>query len=353
MEEGFQERTERPTERRIEEARKKGKVVQSKEIPTALTLLFSTLFFYFVLAKGFEKLYGTYLTYIRNLNIEIGTDNIRTILFYGAKEWLKMVLPFFLLLIFVSFGGNVLQKGFIFTFETIKFNLENINPVSGIKRLFTKRSLAELLKSFIKIGIVSYVALRFILKEIPVILSLSQREPKFIVLYLGESLFRLSLYVSLFFLFLAGLDFLFQKWQYIKDLMMTRQELKEEFKEREGNPIVKARIRSLQRDLARRRMIEEVKHADVVVTNPNTFAIALQYVAHEMPAPKVVAKGAGFVAEKIKERARLHGVPIFEDRLLARTLFYSVKVGEYIPERFYLVVAEILAKVYLAKGKRL
>jgi len=351
MEETFQERTEQPTERKIEEAKKRGKIVQSREIPSALILLISSLFLYFSMSHGFEEFVGLYVRFVRSLDMEIDRSNIRGILIAGFMGWIKVVSPFFLLVLFVSIAGTTLQRGFVFSLETIKVNLDNINPISGVRRLLTKRSLVELLKSIAKVAVVTYVAYGFFVKEMPFVLSLPQRETRFILIYLGSSLLRLSLNISLLFLFLAGLDFLFQKWQYLRDLMMTRQELKEEIKEREGNPLVKARIRSLQRDLARRRMIEEVKHADVVVTNPSTFAVALKYVALEMPAPKVVAKGAGFVAERIKEKARMNGVPLYEDRLLARALFYSVKVGDYIPEKFYLVVAEILARIYRAKGR--
>jgi flagellar biosynthetic protein FlhB len=152
--------------------------------------------------------------------------------------------------------------------------------------------------------------------------------------------------VGFFFLAIAGLDFLYQKWQHNKDLMMTFQEVKEEGKERDGNPQVKSRIRSLQREMGRRRMIEDVKSADVVLTNPTTFAIALKYRAGEMPAPKIMAKGAGFIAEKIKETAKKYGIPVIENKPLARAMYYAVRVGNYVPENFYLVVAELLAQVY-------
>ncbi len=172
-----------------------------------------------------------------------------------------------------------------------------------------------------------------------------------IVSYLGRTCFYLAVKVGIIFLFIAALDFLFQKWQHKKDLMMTHQEVKEEFKEREGNPLIKSRIRSLQREMARRRMIEDVKTADVIITNPTHFAIGLKYQFGIMPAPKIIAKGAGFIAEKIKEVARLHDVPLVENKPLARALFYAVKVGDYIPENFYFIVAELLAEVYRQRNR--
>jgi flagellar biosynthetic protein FlhB len=187
--------------------------------------------------------------------------------------------------------------------------------------------------------------------ELPTILSLPGKDAGMIVSYLGRTCFYLAVKVGIIFLFIAALDFLFQKWQHKKDLMMTHQEVKEEFKEREGNPLIKSRIRSLQREMARRRMIEDVKTADVIITNPTHFAIGLKYQFGIMPAPKIIAKGAGFIAEKIKEVARLHDVPLVENKPLARALFYAVKVGDYIPENFYFIVAELLAEVYRQRNR--
>jgi flagellar biosynthetic protein FlhB len=189
------------------------------------------------------------------------------------------------------------------------------------------------------------------MKQLPAILALANQETESIVTFIAKACFSLALQVGGIFLFVAGLDYLRQRWQRKKDLMMTLQEIKEEAKEREGNPLVKSRIRSLQREMARRRMIEDVKKADFVVTNPTTFAVAIRYEAGEMPAPKIVAKGAGFVAQRIKEVANAHGVTIIENKPVARGLFYAVKVGDYIPEKFYIIVAELLVQVYKRRGR--
>ena len=181
--------------------------------------------------------------------------------------------------------------------------------------------------------------------------ALADEDALSIVNFLARTCYSLAIKVGAVFLFVAGLDYLRQRWQQKKDLMMTQQEVKEEVREREGNPLIKSRIRSLQREMARRRMMEDVKKADVVVTNPTSFAIAIRYVAADMPAPRIVAKGAGFIAERIKETARSHGVTIVEDKPLARALFQAVKVGDYIPETFYLIVAELLARVYRKRNR--
>lgn len=345
----FQEKTEQPTDKRLEDAKKKGQVAQSKELSTCLIILFSSIFLYFSMSQGFSEMFKIYLSYVKNVNFDMNMSNIQEMFTFGLFKWFKLVLPIFGLVFAFSIFGNVVQTGFIFSGEAIGVKLEKLNPLEGLKKLLSKRSAVEVLKSIIKIVIVAYIAYSIILKELPYMLSLSSQDVKSIVGYCGKTVFSIALKVSIIMLFIACLDFFYQKWQHKKDLMMTHQEIKEEYKEREGNPLIKSRIRSLQREMSRRRMIEDVKKADVIVTNPTTFAVALSYKIGEMPAPMVVAKGAGFVSEKIKEVARKQGIPLVENKPLARGLYYSVKIGAYIPEQFYVVVAELLAEVYKKK----
>jgi flagellar biosynthetic protein FlhB len=349
----FQEKTEQPTDKRLEEARKKGQVAQSKELSACLIILFTSIFLYFSMSHGFNEMFKIYLSYVRSVDLDVSISNIQDILSFGLFEWLKLVLPIFGLVFALSIFGNVAQTGFMWSFDAMQVKLESLNPFEGIKKLFSKRSAVEVLKSIIKIVILVYIAYTLIIKELPTMLSLSSQNIRSIIEYCGKTVFFLSVKVSITLLFIAALDFFYQKWQHKKDLMMTQQEVKEESKEREGNPQIKSRIRSLQRDMSRRRMIEDVKKADVIVTNPTTFAIALSYKIGEMSAPMVVAKGAGFVAEKIKEVAKRHGIPLMENKPLARGLFYSVKIGSYIPEQFYIIVAELLAEVYKKNRVRL
>jgi len=351
MAETFQEKTEQPTEKRLEEARKKGQVAQSRELPLCLMILFTSIFLYFLTSHGFQEMFKVYVSYVRNSNIDINVSNIYGILSFAAYRWAWIMMPLFALLIIITIFGAVLQTGFMWSPESMQFKFENLNPLNGIKKLFSKRSAIEIFKSILKIAILAYIAYTIIINELPTILSLPGKDTGMIAAYLGTTCFYLAIKVSVIFLFIAALDLLYQKWQHKKDLMMTHQEIKEEFKEREGNPLVKSRIRSLQREMARRRMIEDVKTADVIVTNPTHFAIGLKYQFGAMPAPKIVAKGAGFVAEKIKEVARSHSVPLMENKPLARALFYAVKVGDYIPEQFYVIVAELLAAVYRQRNR--
>ena len=351
MADTYQEKTEQPTEKKLEDARKKGQVVQSRELPACLMILSMAMLLYFCMSQGFEQMFKVYTNFVRNLDIEVNMGNIYDLLSFAASRWLFIILPVLVLLVVIGIFASALQTGFMWSFEALRFNFETLNPVAGMKKLVSKRSAIEVVKALVKIGILAYICYSLIMKELPQIVSLPDVGTGSIIVYVGRVALSLALKVGFTFLFIAGLDYLVQRWQYRKDLMMTQQEIKEEYKEREGNPLVKSRIRSLQREMARRRMMEDVKKADLVVTNPTTFAIAIQYTMNQMPAPRIVAKGAGFVAEKIKQKARQQGIPLMENRLLARALFYTVKVGDYIPEKFYLIVAELLAEVYRRKKR--
>ncbi|MCX7856691.1 MAG: flagellar biosynthesis protein FlhB [Deltaproteobacteria bacterium] len=351
MAETYQEKTEKPTDKRIEEARKKGQVALSREVPASLIIVVLAIFLYFSISYAFSHIFKFYSAMVESTTLELDMQAVKKIGQDTFYFWMKMVIPVFCVLILISVFSYVIQTGFIFTFERIKFNLQNLNPIEGIKKLFSKRALVEVLKSLIKITVLAGIVYSVIKTEFFQILNLTGMDLNSVMAYVGKEVFELSLKLGIVFLFIAGIDYGYQRWQYIKDLMMTRQELKEEFKEREGNPIVKSRIRAMQRALSRRRMIENVKRADVVITNPTHYAIALKYEMGKMPAPKVVGKGAGYIAEKIKEVARSNMVPIVENRIVAQALYFSVEVGDYIPEKFYVVVAEILAQVYKMKGR--
>jgi flagellar biosynthetic protein FlhB len=351
MAEGFQEKSEKPTEKKLDEAKKKGQVIKSPELGSCMIILFSAIFLYFTISYMFQETFKSYVTAVQSMHVDVTVASVQQVFSAGVYRWLLLVLPIFGLVTFLSIAGTVAQVGFMWSPQAFNFNANTLNPIAGVGKLLSVRSLEELLKSTVKIAILIYISYSIITNEFPTILSLVQKDVRFTVGYLGEIGFRLAWKLGLIFLFLAGLDYLFQRWQFMRNMMMTKQEVTDELKEREGNPLIKSRIRSLQREFARRRMLEDTKKADVVVTNPTTFAVALRYAAQEMPAPQVVAKGAGFVADKIKSVARLHAVPIVENKPLARGLFYGVKLGGYIPEKFYLVVAELLAQVYKQKKR--
>lgn len=285
--------------------------------------------------------------------IELTKESIHFYFITGITVVLKTLSPLIISILIIGVLSNYLQVGVIFTGEPLLPKLERINPITGFRRIFSWKALAELIKGILKaviLGYIIYVTLKSHWKDY---LPLMDQGIRGILEFLGRMGFKIGLRASLALLLLAFLDYGFQKWQYERSLRMTKEEVKEEYKEHEGDPLIKARIRSLQREMARRRMLTEVPAADVVITNPFHIAVALRYEAGKMAAPKVVAKGARLLAEKIKEIAHKHGVPIVEDKPLAQALYKSTKVGDEIPVSLYKAVAEILAYIYRLKGKKL
>jgi flagellar biosynthetic protein FlhB len=227
--------------------------------------------------------------------------------------------------------------------------LSKLNPLSGIKRLFSLRSSVEVLKAVLKVIIVGGMAYATLFKEMDHIPALVELEISQIMTFTGHVALRLGYYTCLVLLVLAGVDYLFQYWQHERDLRMTKQEIKDEHRQQEGDPMVRSRIRAVQREMAQKRMMEAVPDATVVITNPTHLAVALKF-DRSMPAPKVIAKGAGHIAEKIKSIANEHDVPIIEQKPLARALYKNVEIDQYIPADLYHAVAEMLAYVYRLKG---
>jgi flagellar biosynthetic protein FlhB len=246
--------------------------------------------------------------------------------------------------------GNIGQIGFEIHGEPLRPKLAKLNPISGVKRLFSLKALVDLAKSIIKILIIGGIAYGFIKSQMEGFPPLMQQGVGQILLFIAQAAFKILFLVCLALILLAFLDFIYQRWQHEEDLKMTKQEVKDERKQVEGDPKVKGRIRKAQLEMAARRMMEAVPEADVVITNPSHLAVALKFEASQMHAPTVIAKGAGHIAERIKEVARNHQVPIVEDKPLAQTLFKMVEIGEFIPEELYRAVAEILAYVYRIKG---
>ncbi len=337
------ERTEEATPRRREEARKKGDVAKSREIPAVFLILFSLLYFYLARSyylKTFDEMFRYFFRFAAYKELDY------RIYLSAVSFTARLLLPLFLLLVAVSVFSYVVQFGFLFTAEPLVPKLDKLNPVKGIANLFSKRALVELLKAVFKVVVIFYIAYSFIKAQVAQVDFIYQLEPSIYFTTLSRTSAVLIFKIAVVFVFLSLLDYAFQKWEYEQNLKMTKQEVKEELKQQEGDPLVKSRIRRIQREMARKRMMQEVPKADVVITNPVEIAVALKYDEKSMQAPKVVAKGAGVLAAKIKEIARRHGVPIVENRALARMLYKMVDVGEEIPESLYKAVAEVLAFVY-------
>ncbi len=342
------ERTEEATPRRREEARKKGDVAKSREIPAVLIILFSLIYFY-LLKNYYYRLFQDMFYFFINIS-HTGCINLHTFLL-SLSFTAKILFPLFLIMILVSIFSYVVQFGFIFSADPLIPKLEKLNPVKGMANLFSKRVLVELLKAIFKVAIIFYIVYGFIKTEIKKIGFIYGLDPLSYFILLAKDSWILLFKISIAFILLSILDYAFQRWDYEQSLKMTKQEVKEELKQQEGDPLVKSRIRRIQREMARRRMMQEVPKADVVITNPIEIAVALKYDEEKMEAPKVVAKGAGVLALKIREIARRHGVPIVENRLLARMIYKMVDLGEEIPESLYKAVAEVLAFVYRQKER--
>jgi len=351
---GESERTEQPTPRRRQEARRRGNVARSADLNSALVLLTGIVILSLSAKFFLNQIIGIQRDIFQNLSrIELTSDSVRFYFITGITVVLKTLAPLIVSVFMIGMLANYLQVGVIFTGEPLLPRLDKINPITGFRRIFSWKALAELIKGILKaiiVGYIIYVTLRPHWRDY---LPLMDQGVRGVLKFLGGMGFKLALRTSLALLLLAFLDYSFQKWQYEKSLRMTKEEVKEEYKEHEGDPLIKARIRSLQREMARRRMLTEVPGADVVITNPFHIAVALKYDAGKMAAPRVVAKGARLLAEKIKEVAQKHGVPIVEDKPLAQALYKFTKVGDEIPVSLYKAVAEILAYIYRLKGKKL
>lgn len=345
-----QEKTEEPTPRRKEDARKKGDVAKSNEIPTAAILLGALCVFLFTASWMFTQLTKLMTLSLQNMGELRMTDGgmPQYMLWMFERAGLPLV-PLFAVILVTGAASHLLQAGVVFTTTPLTPDLSKLNPVNGMKRLLSMRALVELAKSLFKmviIGVITAIILYGLLPEIP---PLMQKGAGDILAFMGGASLKIAFYAGIGLVFLAALDFVFQRWHHGTKLRMTKQEVRDEQKQQEGDPQIKARIRGIQMTMARRRMMASVPKADVVVTNPDHLAVALRYDPREMIAPQVVAKGAGFVAMRIKETAKEHKVPLVENKPLARTLYQAVEIGKTIPENLYRAVAEILAYVYRLK----
>lgn len=352
-EESGQEKTESATPKRREEARKKGTVARSRELPSVL-VLFSSLGIFCLcgtaMAESLSEL--MYRVFQRSGSFQLEGASAYTLLVEVLQYVGIMVAPFFLANVLCGLLGNILQVGFFASSESLTPQWSRLDPVSGMRKFVSLNSLVELVKALLKIAVLAAIAWAMVGRELAALPSLMEMGLQGVVAFLARVSYRIMLYSGLALLMMALLDYGFQRWQYEKNLRMTKQEVKDEMRQREGDPLIKARIRRIQIGLARRRMMEAVPQADVIVTNPTKLAIALKYEAQTMLAPQVIAKGAGYVAERIREIAKAHGIPIVEHKPLAQALYKAVDIGSVIPAALYRAVAEILAYVYRLKGRR-
>ena len=349
--ESFEEKTEQPTPKKKEEVRKKGDVAKSRELPSVAVLLagLSTLVIF-----GSYIYTGIHTTVHEAFSLmtlrELEISDFMTFANKIIGTFILTVLPLFAAIFVTAVLSNIAQVGFMLTGETIKPKLEKLNFIKGFGRLFSKQSLMELIKTLLKLAIVGCVAYLSVRSEMKYVPALGDMEVNEIVSYSMATVFKISIRCVLAMICLVAIDYAFQRWDFMKKIKMSKKEVKDELKKTEGDPLVKSRIRSIQMEMARRRMMQEVPKADVVITNPTHLAVAIKYDNSIMTAPRVLAKGAGEVAKRIRAVAEEHNVPVLEDKEVARSLYASVELGQEIPPDLYEAVAQILAHIYKLKG---
>lgn len=346
------EKTEPPTPRRLQEAREKGQVGKSTDLSAAAALLVGLVLLNFygsALLQGFMDVMRQSLTLDAvAVNGLLALDEAWRILFRAV--W-RMLGPFLIIMVVVAIVVNLMQVGFIFSAGPITPSLEKISPISGFRRLFSRRTAIRLIMNLAKVAIIAAVAYYSIRAFLPGLVGLSGLNFLQVIGRGAHLVFILGLRLALILLILAFLDVAFQKWQTTQDLRMSREELKEEMKRMEGDPIMRQRRRAVARQLAAQRMGQAVPQADVVITNPTQLAIALKYDHATMGAPKVVARGAGFIAQRIRTIALENGVAVVERKPLAQAIYKACQIGDYVPPELYKAVAEVLAYVFELAGK--
>ena len=345
------EKTEQATDARREEFRKRGQVAMTRELSTALFFLVTAGILYLASRFFLQNIFDVFKrTMGPELVNTIREGKLTETLSYIGYKLLILVAPVFLLSLVIGVASQLMQTGLIQNEEALQPNLNKLNPLSSLGRIFSMKGVVELIKSVLKmvaIGSIVYLILKSEITKIP---YLSGYDLSQIFSYLGVITFKLLLVVGLFMLILAAADYFFQRWQLEQEMMMSKQEIKEEHKSREGDPLIKARIRKVQREVANRKMMREVSKGDVVITNPTHIAIVLKY-SDKLPAPQLIAKGGDLVAERIKQIARENNIPIIENKPLARTIFKTLKIGQVIPRELFVAVAEVLSYVYRLRRK--
>ncbi|WDP89799.1 MAG: flagellar biosynthesis protein FlhB [Desulfobacter sp.] len=351
--EGGGEKTEDASSRKLSKAREEGQVAKSMEIPSVFVLLGGILVLYWTAFFMYGEFTEVFLYNFQFERVpEFNPLDMIHILGYHFKKIFLLCFPVFAVVYVVALLTNTAQVGFEISWKAIEPKLSKLNPITGFKNKFSSRSVMELVKSLLKLAIVSIVVYWAVRGKMSEILRLYDNDVAQILLFLSMESFWVFVKVCLVMIVVALLDFAFQKWKFLEDQKMTKKEVKDELKQTEGDPQIKSRIRQLQMEAARKRMMAEVPGADVVVTNPTRLAVALKYDNMTMEAPVVVAKGAGPVAAKIREIAREHDVPLVEDKPLARNLYRLVDIGGEVPMEHYQAVAELLAYVYRMKKNR-
>ena len=348
------EKTELPTAKKLSDARDEGQVAKSNEllIATSLYGLFLSLkLFVGKIGNEFLLLFQTYYANIDKISSEDFNINTASLLLKnGILDIIRIILPLILIAVVIAFASNIVQIKWKITGKPLRPKFDKLSPLKGFKNLFSKDKVMELLKAILKVGALGYISYNTLKDNVDMIALLYDISIGQAIVLIGTVVIDLGTDVSLVFLIFGIADFAYQKLKFKKDMMMTKQEIKDEYKQSEGDPHTKGKIKSKMREVSQRRMMQQLPEADVVITNPTHFAAAIKYDKNTSEAPILIAKGADYIAEKIKEAARENKIEIVENKPLARMLYYNVEIGDEIPAELYQMTAEVLAYVYGLKN---
>lgn len=352
------EKTEEASPKKIADARKEGQVARSMELVSGVTLI--SFFFILSTLMGYisSNLINSFNLFYRNFEVlskeEITTSIIDLLMIESILLFAKITIPIVGIIFVLILLINLLQVKLEITTKPLKPKISNFSPISGFKRMFSKDKIVTLFKDVIKVILIIYVAYSTLISELPAIVNLYYMGFNQGIMYIGDLIIRLGINIGLMYLGIGILDLVWQKYKLKRDLRMTKQEVKDEFKQTEGNPQIKSRQRSRMREVSNQRMMKSVPEADVIITNPTHYAIAIKYDSEIADAPILLAKGSDFLAKKIKEVAKENKVPIVENKPLARMLYSNVDIGEEVTPELYEMTAQVLAYVYsLNKGGEL
>lgn len=352
------EKTEEPTSKKLEDARKEGQVAKSKEIANAFSIL--ALFLILKVYLGnmgisfiecFQAVYSQIPDAIKMYNGNLPTEAIMVIIRSMMIQLIVIVAPVFLVGFAVAFICDVVQVKWKPTAKPLQPKFSKLSPLKGFKRIFSSNSLVELIKSFAKLLVIGYMVYSYLKGRAGQIFLLYDITLNQAIGLVGEIVVDLGIRIAAVYMVIAFLDFGYQKWKFKEDMRMTKQEVKDEYKNQEGDPQVKGKQKQRMREASMRRMMQQLPEADVVITNPTHYAVAIKYDPDKYDAPYVIAKGENYLAQRIKDIAKENDIEIVENKPLARMLYANVEIGELVPPELYQAVAEVLAFVYHLKGR--
>ncbi len=352
------DKTEEPTQKKLTDARSEGQVAKSREVGNCLGLFVFFLVLRFMVGSigssfidVFKRMYEIIPVVTVYPSGQMPSREMSIVFRQGIYNIVSIVLPIMLIGFIVAFVGNLAQVKWKPTTKPLKPKLSKLDPMKGLKRIFSPNSIIELLKSIVKLALIGFICYTYIKGKVLILFDLYELPLMQGISLIGNTIIDLGIRISAFYIVIAAADFGYQKWKFHKDMKMSKQEVKDEFKNAEGDPQVKGAIKAKMREASRRRMMQELPKADVVITNPTHYAVAIKYEPSERDAPYVIAKGEGYLAQKIKEVAKENKVEIVENKPVARMLYHNVEIGETVPPELYQAVAEILAFVYHLQGK--